>query len=168
MLDIKWIRENQEKFDAGMKARGVDITALPLIEIDKKRREAIIKRETLQAQRNKIAKEIGTYMAKGEKETAEKLKQQVSQSKEEEKELEEQALHWEGILEKALFDVPNLPAEDVPYGVSEKDNKEVRRQGKPPVFSFVPKDHQTLGEKLEQMDFGRAAKISGARFVLFT
>jgi len=116
--------------------------------------------------KNKIAKEIG--MAKGQGDQAKvdelMLKQSVSNSGAQEKETNLAKIDEQ--LKSFLETLPNLPADDVPVGKDEKDNKEVKQWGKKPELAFEPKEHFELGEKLGMMDFESAAKISGARFVV--
>jgi seryl-tRNA synthetase len=82
--------------------------------------------------------------------------------------LEERGGQQEGKVQAALLGLPNLPHDTVPIGKSAAENRDARRWGTPRTFDFQPKDHQALGEKLGLMDFGRAAKLSGARFALLT
>ncbi len=69
-------------------------------------------------------------------------------------------------VEAALAGIPNIPAEDVPDGLDAGANREMRRHGTPPSFGFKPRDHAEIGEALGLMDFARAGKLSGARFVV--
>jgi seryl-tRNA synthetase len=90
----------------------------------------------------------------------------VAESKERQAALEPRAAELKAALDTALAALPNLPAEDVPDGLDESHNRLVRTHGTPPSFAFAPKDHVALGEALRLMDFTRAAKLSGARFVV--
>src|SRR5439155_12864206 len=69
-------------------------------------------------------------------------------------------------IDELLASLPNLPASDVPEGLDESANRELRRHGTPPRFNFAPLPHEAIGEKLGLMDFARAAKLSGSRFVV--
>jgi seryl-tRNA synthetase len=166
MFDIKWIRENPEDFDTGMKRRGLEPQADRLIAIDAERRDIQSKAQEVQAERNKLSKEIG--IAKREGRDATEIMEKVSKSKDLQSELEEQAKQKELELEKALMSLPNVPAADVPDGADEDDNVEVRKWGEVPSFDFEAKEHFDLGEQLGLMDFETAAKISGSRFVLLS
>ena len=166
MFDIKWIRENPGAFDAALKRRGMVPAADGLIALDTRRREALTRAQDIQASRNKVAKEIGAAKARGE--DAADLIAEVSRSKQEQAETEEAARQAESELEDALAALPNVPAEDVPEGADEDANVEIRRWGDPAEFDFEPKEHFEIGEGLGLMDFERAAKLSGARFVVLT
>jgi len=93
---------------------------------------------------------------------------QVSLSKQAEGEAEKEATELTRELDNALSAIPNLPGDGVPIGKDEDDNIEVRTWGDPAALDFEPKEHFDLGESLGMMDFDRAAKISGARFVVLS
>jgi len=166
MFDIKWIRENPDSFDDGMKRRGLAAMAQDLITRDKERREIATRAQDIQAERNKLSKEIGQAKARGE--DASDIMRQVSESKDTQAAAEEEARKADAELNDILAGIPNLPFDDVPVGPDESANVEVRKWGEPPTFDFEPKEHFDLGEDLGLMDFETAAKISGARFVLLT
>ena len=166
MFDIRWIRENPEEFDRGMARRGLPPQSAALLELDAERRRLLAELQELQARRNAASKEIGRAMASGERERAEELKREVAALKGRMQELEEAARTKEEELKMHLAALPNIPLDEVPNGEDENDNVEVRRVGEPPRFDFEPKQHFELGEALGMMDFERAARISGARFVV--
>jgi seryl-tRNA synthetase len=164
MFDIKWIRENPEAFDAGLKRRAMEPASATLLALDDERRATMTKGQELQAERNRIAKEIG--IRKSKKEDAADLLEQVSRSKTQEAVLEDEAKAAGEKLDAALSVYPNLLDADVPPGRDETANVEIRRWGEPTRLDFKPKDHVELGEKLGLMNFEAAAKLSGARFVV--
>ena len=166
MFDIKWIRENPEAFDAGLKKRGLSPQSANLIALDEARRAHVTKLQEAQARRNAASKEIGKAKAAKDEATAEALMAEVAALKDQlaAGEGEERAL--DAKLRDALSVIPNLPLDEVPLGKDEKDNVEVRKVGTPTKFDFAPKQHFELGEALGLMDFATAAKISGARFVV--
>ncbi len=166
MFDIKWIRENPDAFDDALKKRGAAPTAQSLIEQDAKRRDAQTKAQEIQADRNKLAKQIGVAKAKGEDASA--IIAEVSKSKQLQAEAEEIAKQALTELDTALAALPNIPAADVPVGPDEEANVEIRKWGEPANFDFAAQEHFEIGENLGLMDFERAAKISGARFVVLT
>ncbi len=166
MFDIKWIRENPDAFDEGLGRRGLAPAAAELMALDGARREAQTAAQEIQAGRNALSKEIGAAKAKGE--DAADLIARVSRSKEEQGEAEEKARAQAEDLDRALSGIPNLPADDVPVGPDEAANVEVRRWGDVPEFDFEAKEHFDVGEGLGLMDFDRAARMSGARFVILT
>ncbi len=166
MFDIKWIRDNPDAFDEGLRRRGVRPASAALLELDEKRRRALTRAQDIQARRKRLSKEIGA--AKGRGEDAAALVEEVSRSKRGEAEAEEAGRAAAAELDKALAALPNLPAADVPEGADETANVEVRRWGDKPDFDFAPKEHFDIGESLGQMDFETAARMSGARFVVLT
>jgi seryl-tRNA synthetase len=166
MYDIKWIRDNPEIFDQGLKRRGLEPLSGQILRLDKEWRDFQTQAEQLQAERNKLAKEIGSAKAKGGDSAV--LMRQVAESKEKQAVLEAEAARLRAAIDAALAPIPNLPASDVPDGRDAASNKLVREGGKPSQFPFKAKDHVALGEALGLMDFERAVKISGSRFVVLS
>jgi seryl-tRNA synthetase len=166
MHDIKLIRENPEAFDKGVGRRGVAPQSAILIELDRKRRSAQTEFDELQGRRNALSKEIGIAKGKKDEARATELMVEVASLKERLGLLEvEQKAHEEALTD-ALSRIPNLPAEDVPDGLDEKNNVELRRTGAPKTYSFKPKEHFDLGEGLGYMDFAAGVKLAGARFTV--
>ncbi|MBF0267341.1 MAG: serine--tRNA ligase [Alphaproteobacteria bacterium] len=166
MHDIKFIRENPEAFDAGLKRRGLEARSADILEKDGERRRAQTDLQQRLALRNELAKKIGMHKKQGEAALAEAVMAEAAKNNELIPALEghEKALgEW---IDSALSAIPNLPAADVPDGADESANVELRKVGTPPVFDFKPKAHDELGVALGLMDFDAAAKLSGARFVV--
>ena len=166
MFDIKWIRENPGAFDRGLKLRGINAASAELIALDASRRAAQTKLQELQRQRNEASKAIGAAKSRGE-DAAEQMAA-VQGLKEAFQNLEQEERGHGEKLKTALAAYPNMPAADVPEGVDEGDNIEIRTWGKKPEIDGKAKQHFELGEALALMDFERAAKISGARFVVLS
>ena len=166
MLDNRWIRENAQALDVGLARRGLPPAADRLLTLDRARRDALTAAQDLQARRNALSKQIGQRKARGE--DASHVLEEVARCKQEQADLEARAGAADAELQAALAQVPNVPAEDVPDGPDESANVELRRWGRPPAFEFPAHEHFELGEALGLMDFERAAKLSGARFVLLT
>ena len=166
MHDIRWIRENPEAFDRGLKRRGLEPQAARLLAIDERRRAIIQKLEAAQARRNAASKEIGQAKAKKDEAGAQTLMAEVADLKTAipAMEAEEKAVSKQ--LDDALAEIPNLPLDEVPDGSDSEDNVEHHRFGAKRAYAFGPKQHFDLGEALGQMDFETAAKLSGARFVV--
>ncbi len=164
MFDIKWIRENPDDFDQAMARRGLEPQAEALITLDTKRRDLQTKAQEIQAERNRLSKEIGAAKSRGE--DAADILEAVSKTKAIEAEAEKAAATATEDMETALSGLPNMPADDVPDGSDEAANVEVRTWGQKPEFNFGPKEHFDIGEALGLMDFETAAKMSGARFVV--
>ncbi len=168
MFDIKWIRDNPEKFDAKLAARGLPPQSAELIALDEERRAHVTKLQEAQARRNAASKEIGAAKAAKDEAKANALMAEVAALKDQLAEGEAAERDLDGKLRDALSVIPNLPLDDVPIGKDEKDNVEVRKVGEPPKLAGInkPLQHFEIGERLGLMDFATAAKISGARFVV--
>jgi seryl-tRNA synthetase len=164
MFDIRWIRENPEAFDEGLKRRGIVPRASELLALDAERREALTAAQEIQTRRNALSKEIGALKAKGE--DASEAIAGVAKDKNAQAEAEAAAQRLEAALDEVLAGIPNLPAEDVPEGADENANVEIRKHGTPRQFDFAAKEHFELGEALGLMDFEQATRMSGARFVV--
>ena len=166
MHDIKWIRENADAFDAGLKRRGLAPLSDSLLAIDEKRRAAILKSEQAQARRNAASKEIGEAKKARDDARAASLMAEVAELKATLPELELAAKSADEELARELAAIPNLPLDEVPDGVDEHGNVQHHVFGAPGSYAFAPKPHDDLGNALGFMDFEAAAKLSGARFVV--
>jgi len=166
MFDIKWIRENPKVFDEGLAKRNLSGESDKLIALDEKRRAHLTKLQDAQTRRNAASKEIGKAMGAKNLELAESLKKQVSTIKQEIQDGEEEERRINAELNTALSVIPNLPFDEVPQGADESDNVLLRQSGQKPQYSFKPKEHFELGEALGQMNFDRAVKLAGSRFVV--
>jgi seryl-tRNA synthetase len=166
MFDLKTIRDDPEAFDKGLARRGLPPRSPEILALDKEWRAAQTKAEQLQAERNKLAREIGGIKAKGG--DAAELLRRVGESKDEGARLEFEAAQRKSEIDALLAGIPNIPLDEVPEGKDEHGNKLVRAHGTPRHFPFAPKDHVALGEGLREMDFARAGKLSGSRFVVLT
>ncbi len=132
--------------------------------VDRERREAITQAETLKAQRNKLTEEIARLRREGKDAAA--LTEQTRTLKAQGESLETAAAAADERLRERMQTLPNLPQDDVPVGKSEHDNREEKAWGEKLAFDFPAKPHWELGEALGILDFNRAAKISGSRFVV--
>jgi seryl-tRNA synthetase len=166
VFDIKWIRDNADAFNAGLKKRGLEPLSKKLLELDEARRRHLTKLQEAQSRRNAASKEIGKAKAAKDEAAAAKLMAEVAELKEVIQQGEAEERQLDAALKAELEVIPNLPLDDVPIGKDENDNKEVRKVGTRPKFDFKPKLHFEVGEALGLMDFETAAKISGARFVV--
>ncbi|MBI1204417.1 MAG: serine--tRNA ligase [Rhodopseudomonas sp.] len=166
MYDIRWIRDNADTFDTGLKRRGLEPLSAKLIALDERRRAAMTKAEQAQARRNAASKEIGQAKAKKDEATAAALMAEVATLKETLPALDAEQKTLGDELDAALAQIPNLPNADVPDGKDEHDNVEHHVHGTKRHYAFVPKEHFDLGADLGMMDFELAAKLSGARFVV--
>jgi seryl-tRNA synthetase len=135
-----------------------------VLELDRERRALLVEVEGLKKQRNDGSRRIGGLVKQGG--DAEPLKREVREIGERIEALERALETEQAELDQRLAEIPNLPHESVPPGRGEADNVEIRSWGEPPEFPFQPRAHWDLGVELGILDFERAAKISGARFVV--
>ncbi len=149
MLDIKFIRENPQIITKGTAAKGYKVDVKELLEIDESRRKLQVIFDELRAKQKNLTA--------ADREEAKGVKVQL-------KEAEERLGHAEAELDKRLRELPNLPRPDVKVGKSEAENEVVRTVGKPPKFTFKPKDYLELAKLHDLIDIERAGKVSGARF----
>jgi seryl-tRNA synthetase len=166
MHDIKWIRENPEAFDAGLKRRGLEPIADQVISIDERRRAIIRVLESNQARRNAVSKEVGDAKRAKDDARAALLMTEVTELKESISTLTGEEKIASKQLDDTLAAVPNLPLAEVPNGVDEHGNVVRHHFGVVRKYAFAPKPHDDLGGALGFMDFETAAKLSGARFVV--
>ena len=163
MLSIEQIRRDPEGFEQALAARGEEVSIPQLLELDSQRRQAITDGDNLRSQRNDVSRRIGQARSSGEGPPAEvveemrRVGQRIAELEQEARELDEQ-------VHEILLGLPNLPRPNVPPGLSEEDNVEVRTWGQVPSFDFEPAPHWDLGERLGIIDFQRGVKLSGSRF----
>lgn len=164
MLDIRYIRENLEEVEARLKTRGSGVDLSGFRELDGRRRGLLQEAETLKALRNRVSDEISRVKDKSQVQGQIAEMREVSQKV---KVLDEELRVLEEQLSAFLLTVPNVPLPDVPVGVSEADNREVKKWGEIPSHGFTPRPHWEIGEELDILDFERGAKLTGARFTLY-
>jgi len=165
MIDPKILREKREIIFEGLKKRGTEIDMEKLFSADEKRRALIQESEKMKSERNELSNEIARLKKSGT-DAGDKISHQRDLGKAVEgleQELRVVEKEWEDIL----LVIPNIPHETVPVGSSDTDNKEVKIWGGKPSFDFAPLPHWDIGEKLDILDFKRAAKITGSRFTLY-
>ncbi len=164
MHNINYIRENPIEFDNAMKLRGQDTISSKILEIDKIKRETQTVLQNLLAERNTLSKEIGNLKSKNKDANdyiskVEELKNKINSLKELENIKENE-------LNSILSRLPNIPHKSVPNGKNENENTLYREWGTKPKFSFKPKVHYEIGEKVGLINFEIASKLSGSRFVI--
>lgn len=166
MLDIKVIRENLDWSKEKLATRGIKPEELDeLLEIDKKRREALTKSETLKQKRNEVSDQIA--QAKRDKKDASDAIAAMREVGKEIKELDKEVEELSQKQNYILLRLPNFPADSDPIGPDESYNEEVRKWEEPTKFNFKPKAHWDIGTDLNILDWDTAAKVSGARFVYY-
>jgi seryl-tRNA synthetase len=169
VLDVKWIRDNQEAFLKGLTDRGFESpngTLNHILKLDEERRETIQTLEEAQAGSNSASKAIGKAKQAKDESEAQRLMDEVAGLKSIIQDREAAKRLLETSLRELLAGIPNMPASDVPVGPDESANVELRKVGEPPKFTFTAKEHFDIGEALGLMDFETAAKLSGSRFVV--
>jgi seryl-tRNA synthetase len=167
MLDLGFVRSNLELVEAKLRARGADPVALlgDFRALDQNRREAITTSERLKARRNELSQQVGALKKTGQDATA--VMEETRALKDQLDELDKAAASFDEQMRLALSSIPNLTRDEVPAGLSEADNKTMKTWGEKRSFDFEPKPHWEIGEALGILDQERAAKLSGARFVVY-
>ena len=166
MFSARWIREYGDVFDLGLIRRGVEPHAAQVQELDAQRRAVQTEFQDCQKKRNKKSKEIGA--ARGRGEDVSDLVAEVAGLKDAAQALEREERSLAAKLNDLLAGLPNLPADDVPFGDDENANQLIKTWGKPEFSYGDVKQHFEIGEALGLMDFERAAKLSGSRFVVLS
>jgi seryl-tRNA synthetase len=165
MLDPGFVRENREVVERKLKSRGMQIDLSEFFTIDEQRRSYIREVEELKRVSNIVSREIGEAVKRGEDVTA--RKEEMRTQKERTKELDDLIRNAEEKTQTFLLNVPNLPNDSVPIGASAADNVPVREHKGTVSVNFQAKTHIDIGTQLGILDFERAAKITGSRFVLY-
>ena len=165
MLDLKFIRENEETVRRALEQRRADADLNGLLDRDRRRREGVQEAERLKHERNTVSKEIGARKKAGE-DTAEQ-QQRMREVGARISELDQETRKLEEEIAAIQLTIPNVPYKDAPIGPDETANRLVRTVGDPRTFDFEPKTHVELAEALDLVDFTRAARMSGAGFALF-
>ena len=165
MIDIRLVREHTEKAKAALEKRGEGTDILDsILKIENERRDLLRIVEEMRQRRNQISQEIGRLKKDGGDTAgimseAKEISDQITDKQDSLRELEDRSM-------QELLLIPNIPDESVPIGKDETENQEKKVWGDKPEFSFEPKNHWDIGEDLDILDFERAGKIAGARFVI--
>ena len=165
MLDVKLLRDDLELVKNRMATRGIEIDWGEFLSLDRQRRDALTRLEKLKEQKNRLSGQIGKLKKSSGDATG--LMREVEELSEQIRDSEKPLGELEGRFERFMLTLPNLPHVDVKVGKDSEDNREVRRWGAPPKFDFLARNHWEIGEELEVLDFQRAAKLAGARFVIY-
>ncbi|HAX02051.1 MAG: serine--tRNA ligase [Tenericutes bacterium GWC2_34_14] len=165
MLDLKYVVEHIEEVIQTLSNRNGDFTYLyEVVELSNKRKDIILSVEAKKALRNDASKKIGEL--KRQKMDATSILNEVAHLGDEIKVLDDELKSVEDKISWILAITPNIPHQSVPVGKDDSMNVEIKKVGTPRVFDFEVKDHIALGESLNILDFERAAKITGTRFVV--
>jgi seryl-tRNA synthetase len=163
MLDIRLIREKPEEVRDGFRRLHADVDLAAVLALDEEVRRLKNESQGIQAEQNKLSKEIGKAPTP---EAREQLKGQGAALKAQLEGLTARLAEAEARLDERLLELPNLPHPSVPEGKDDSENKVVREEGTKRAFAFTPEPHWDLGTRLGIIDFDRGAKISGSRFYI--
>lgn len=164
MLDAKFVAANPELVVEKLKKRNMEVDLQPFLQAEASRKELLAKVEQMKAERNAVSKEIGVLKKNGQDATP--IMEKMRALGDEIDALDAQVKKAEETIRTSLLAIPNIPNESVPFGHSDADNPVQRRWGELPQIEN-PKNHWEVAEELGILDFERAAKISGARFVVY-
>ena len=169
MLQVPFIRENQELVITRLAKRNIDVKQMiaDVISFDEDRRRLQTQLDATLAESNALSKEIGQLFKSGEVQKANTLKEKTAKLKEDGKTLTEQLNLKVEALQDLLYKIPNVPHESVPSGNTEEDNEEVYREGDIPVLSDNAIPHWELAKKYDIIDFELGNKITGAGFPVY-
>jgi seryl-tRNA synthetase len=166
VLDVKWLRNDYDKVVQALANRGKSeelVAAFPAL--DARRREILVETDNLKNRRNIVSQEVAKLKKSGG--DAEALIIEMREVGDRIKEIDEEIRGLEVQIDELMAALPNLPHESVPVGASEEDNVEIRRVGSPSELGFEPKAHWELAQDLGILDFERAGKVTGSRFVFY-
>lgn len=169
MLQIAYIRENQEQVVKALAKRNLDATEMiqKVIDLDEQRRATQVELDNILAESNKLSKEIGDLMRNGEKSKAEILKEKTAKLKDKTADLKERLNIFTEELTNQLYQIPNTPAAIVPEGKTPEENVTVFEEGDIPVLAEGSLPHWELAKKYDIIDFELGAKITGAGFPVY-
>lgn len=169
MLEVKYIRANKEAYEKKLLKRNFDAKSIfdKVIEIDEKRRSTQTKLDETLAKSNSISKQIGMLFKSGKTDEANKLKSQTGELKTKSKELSELQDNLIGDLNELLYQIPNVPHDTVPSGLTEDDNEEIYAEGDIPTLNDKALPHWELAKKYDIIDFELGNKITGAGFPVY-
>ncbi len=165
MIDIRLFRENPAFLKEACRLKRVNVDVDAAVKLDEQRRDIIQEEENLQAERNRVSKEIGAKKKAGE--DAAEVMEQMRKVGDRVKELSQQRGEIEQRLHDIALSIPNHPGPGEPEGAGEEQNVEVAQWGKKPAFDFEPKPHWELCEKLGMVDWKGGPKLAGSGFVLY-
>ena len=163
---MKFLRNHFEEVKGKLVHRGEELSALDQFgELDARRRELIAETEQLKAKRNEASKQIS--LLKREQKDADGAIKEMRAVSDQIKVFDKELTDIQEKLDLVMLSIPNIPHESVPIGEDEEDNIENRKWGEIPTFSFEPKPHWDIATELDILDFERAAKVTGSRFVFY-
>ena len=168
MLDLKRIRNNQEEIKKALNDRGenFDVSVIDeVIKLDKRRRDILIEVEELKKKRNTDSIKIPMYKKEGKDVTEIMTEMKLLSDKIKEFDIELNEIDEK--IKYIMLRIPNIPHPEVPNGETDEDNVEVKKFGEPRKFEFEPKEHWTIGNERNILDFEAGGKITGSRFTVY-
>jgi len=163
VLDLRFIRTNPDIVRAALSNKRVEVDLDRLLDLDVERRQILVEVEALKAKRNDISKQVGILKKQGQDATA--ILSEMGDVGERIKSLDQRSRQVDEGLQELLYQLPNIPSAEAPVGKDDADNIEVFTWGEPRTFDWQPRPHWEIGEILNGLDFERAGKVSGSRFV---
>ncbi|MFA6874988.1 MAG: serine--tRNA ligase, partial [Bacilli bacterium] len=149
MLDTKYVCEHLEEVIKKLNTRNGDYSYLrELPQLEEKRKNCIVKGETLKAERNTMSKQIGALKAAHKNDEAAALLKTISVDKDEMAKLDKELAETDDAIHEMMLKTPNIPDDSLPIGTDDSFNKPVKYWGKPTTFSFKPSSHWEIGQKL--------------------
>ena len=167
MLDLNFVADNLDLVSTQLKDRGLAVDLSEVATLNGERKSLQTEISQLRHEHQKESQQIGALFKEKKKDEADALRSRLREASNVIKGKEERQKEIEELLRKILLSVPNLPDESVPVGPDASANVEVRRHGELPRFDSPPRPHWEIGLELGILDFDRAAKLSGARFVVY-
>ncbi|WP_456325728.1 serine--tRNA ligase [Desulfonauticus submarinus] len=164
MLDLKFVRKNLDVVKEALIKRNMDFQWDEFLSLDEERRSLIHRVEKLKEERNRSSQEVA--QKKKKQEDVQELVERLSTISKEIKELDAKLRKIDEKFNNILLTIPNIPHSSVPIGKDEGENKVIKVWGDVPKFNFQPKEHWEIGKILQGLDFSRAAKLTGSRFVV--
>lgn len=163
MLDLRFVRSNTDIVRQALINKGVDVDLDRILAFDVERRQILAEVEQLKAKRNEVSKQVGVLKKQGQ--DASCVIAEMGTIGDRIKELDDRSRQVEEDLQALMYQLPNIPSPDAPVGKDDSQNVEVMRWGAPRNFTFMPKPHWDIGGILDGLDFERAGKVTGSRFV---
>lgn len=165
MLDIKLIRTEPEKVKKALARRKENVDIDALLALDTKKRETLFEVEQLKSKQNDVSKKIPAMKKAGEDTTA--VFAEMKELSDEIKALDDKVRELDEEIYKTMLTIPNIPCDDVPDGMTDEDNVEIRKFMEPTKFDFEPKAHWDIGADLNILDAPTAGKVTGTRFTFY-
>ena len=167
MLDLNFVADNLDLVSSRLKERGLEVDLSEVTAFNAERKKLQTEISQMRHDHQEESQQIGALMKEKKKIEADELRGRLREASNAIKEKEQRQGEVEGLLRQLVMTLPNLPDESVPVGRDSSANVEVRRHGELPSFDFTPRPHWEVGVELGILDFDRAAKLSGARFVVY-